>query len=128
MSMAYWCVFCAALLPYIWVAVAKLGASRYNNNEPRQFSEQLTGMRQRAHWAQLNSFEAFPAFAVGVIIAQLAGVADETVNWLAVSFVTMRVIYGICYLLDLASLRSMVWLAGFAAMIALYLMAGLSAH
>ena len=35
----------------------------YDNSNPREFLDKLQGRAKRAHYAQLNSFEAFPAFA-----------------------------------------------------------------
>ena len=35
MSIAYWCILIAAVLPYAWVAFAKSGAPAYNNKDPR---------------------------------------------------------------------------------------------
>ena len=34
MSLAYWCLLIAGLLPYVWALVAKLGAP-YDNHCPR---------------------------------------------------------------------------------------------
>ncbi|MCG8463324.1 MAG: MAPEG family protein [Xanthomonadales bacterium] len=125
MMIAFWCVFIAALLPYVWTACAKVGARGYDNNAPRQFADAQQGMRQRANWAQYNSFEAFPAFAAAVFCAHLMQVEAVWLNGLAVTFVVARTLYGVTYLLDLASLRSVVWFIGFGSMVALFLLAGL---
>src|SRR3546814_10004956 len=53
---------------------------RFDNAAPRDYFEQSTGWRKRAHWAQLNSFEAFPAFAAAVIIAQIAAGPNATAD------------------------------------------------
>ena len=75
MSIAYWCIFATALLPYVWVAIAKGGAPDYNNKDPRGWIARQDNYRVRnAHAAHLNAFEAFPAFAASVLMAQLAGV------------------------------------------------------
>ena len=77
MSTAYWCVLAAALLPYAFTGLAKFsGPRRYDNHAPRDYLDKLDGWRKRAHWAQLNSFEAFAPFAAGVIIAQQSAVAQ----------------------------------------------------
>ena len=70
MSIAYWCVLVAAAFPYVFTLLAK-SSGRYNNSAPREFLEKQEGYHKRAHWVQLNSFEAFPAFAAAVIIAQI---------------------------------------------------------
>jgi len=125
MAISYWCVLIAALMPYLFTGIAKFGGRRYNNHVPREFLEGQQGFRKRAHWVQLNSFEAFPAFAAGVIIAHQLAVAAETINLLAVSFVLLRLVYGVCYLADQASLRSLVWMAALGCTVALYIQAGL---
>lgn len=122
MTIGYWCVLVAALLPYLFTLVAKSGG-RYNNHAPRDFLEKLEGFRKRANWAQLNSFEAFPAFAAAVIIAHQAGAQQGTIDTLAIAFVVIRLAYGAMYLADLAVLRSLVWMAGLGVVVALFVSA-----
>ncbi|MDR3391610.1 MAG: MAPEG family protein [Sulfuriferula sp.] len=123
MSVAYWCVLFAALLPYPIVMFAKAG-QKYDNHAPREQLEHAQGSRKRAYWAQLNAFEAFPAFAAAIIIAQLQHVAQSTVDHLALVFVAMRVLHALFYVLDKAPLRSMVWAVGIGCVITLFVLAG----
>lgn len=127
LSTAYWCILIAALLPYVWVVIAKTGGSeRFDNRNPRAWlARQNTPRVQHATAAQFNSFEAFPAFAAGVILAQLAGVSHERIAALAIAFVVFRVLHGMCYLLDRAALRSLVWFAALGCTIALIVQAAL---
>ena len=76
MTTAYWCVLIAAYLPIAWTGMAKFGAGGkdFDNAAPRAMLAKLDGWRQRANWAQLNGFEAFPPFAAAVIIAHLLAV------------------------------------------------------
>jgi uncharacterized MAPEG superfamily protein len=122
MQIAYWCVLIAAMLPYVWVIVAKAGPA-YDNRAPRVQLAQTAGYRQRANWAHLNAFEAFAPFAAGVIIAQVSGAAPGWVNGLALAFIGFRMLHGICYVLDWATLRSLVWASGFACVVGLFLAA-----
>ena len=93
MSIAYWCILIAAVLPYFWVAFAKCGAPGYNNKDPRGWVAKQDGYRVRnAYNAHLNAFEAFPTFAAGVLMAQFAGVDPDHVNLLAVAFIGFRVL------------------------------------
>src|SRR5580704_2750971 len=108
MAVAYWCLLIAAVMPLFFAGYAKFSSKGYDNSSPREFLEKLQGRAKRAHYAQLNSFEAFPAFAAAVIIAHLAAVAQSRITILAVFFVIFRVLYGICYILDKHSLRSTV--------------------
>ena len=126
MSIAYWCILIAALLPYLWVSLAKKTGERYNNRDPRDWQARQTNPRSnRAHAAHLNGFESFPAFVAGVLMAQLAGVAPTTINLLAIVFVIARVLHGVFYVANVQALRSLVWLVGFASALALIVMAAL---
>ncbi|MBL8517444.1 MAG: MAPEG family protein [Betaproteobacteria bacterium] len=126
MTFAICCVLIAGLLPYVAVGMAKWDRG-YDNRDPRGWEEKLAGRSRRAHSAHLNSFEAFPLFAAGVILAQMAGVQQDIVNVLAGLFVAARVAYLWLYLNDKATARSLVWLAGLAASVALLALAAVKA-
>lgn len=122
MTTAYLCVLAAALMPYLFTGIAKFGGGRrYNNYSPREFLEKQEGYQKRAHWAQQNGFEAFPAFAAAVIIAHLTGAEQGYIDMLAMAFIAIRVVYGVMYLANLAALRTLVWTAGLGVTIALFL-------
>lgn len=111
MTIAYWCVMIAAFLPLLYTGIAKFSGPGFNNRTPRDFQAQLQGFRQRAHWAHLNSFEAFPPFAAAVIIAHQLGLQQSTLDALAIGFIVARLAYGAFYLADMATLRSLAWVA-----------------
>ena len=126
MTTAYWCVLAAALLPYLFTGLAKFGEgepSRYDNHAPREWLERLSGWRKRAHWAQQNSFEAFPPFAAAVIIAQQAGAAQAPIDQFAIAFVALRMVYGALYILDRDRLRSLAWALALGCVIGLFTLA-----
>lgn len=123
MTLAYWCVLIAGLLPYVATVTAKIGGERFDNRTPREWLARQSGMRARANAAQLNGFEAFPLFAVGVVIAHLAGTPQPRIDLLAAIFVIARVAYFGLYLTDLATLRSVAWFVGIASAVALYVTA-----
>ena len=128
-STAYWCVLIAALLPYIWTGLAKSRGERYDNREPRAWLSRQTDPRiQRANAAQLNAFEAFPAFAAGVILADIAGVPDARIALLAVVFVVARLAHGLCYVTGIALARSAAWMVGIGCAVALLVQAAMAAH
>jgi uncharacterized MAPEG superfamily protein len=107
MTTAYWCVFVAILLPYIWFGVARNRARALRDNHyPRDFPNHLSGLPKRAWGAQLNSFESLPGFAAAVIIAHLVHGAQSHIDALAVVWVVARVAYGIFYLGDKPALRT----------------------
>ncbi len=123
MTIAYWCVLIAALLPYFWVGLAKYPIRNYDNHAPRDFEDKLTGWKQRAHWAQLNGYEAFPPFAAGVLIAQQLAAQQAVIDALSVGFVIARILHGVLYIADRAGLRSLVWTAGLFCVIGLFIAA-----
>lgn len=115
MSIPFWCVLISAVLIYVArmpVAKAMKEQGGYNNHLPRQQQAQLTGLGARALAAHQNSIEAFILFAVGVLMAHTTQTAGWLIDLLAIIFVIARVIYLICYLRDLPSLRSLVWVVG----------------
>jgi uncharacterized MAPEG superfamily protein len=112
MEIALICVLIAGLLPYVWTAVAKALGPRYDNGHVREWQSRLTGVAQRAHYAHLNSFEAFPFFAAAVLAAIVAHSDMARVAMLSVAFVIARLLHAACYLANQAALRSLVWFAG----------------
>jgi uncharacterized MAPEG superfamily protein len=123
MTTAYWCVLVAMLLPIVWAGAAKAGAGNYDNARPREFLGALAGWPARANFAQQNSYEAFPPFAAGVIIAHACNAPQSVIDALALTFIGARVIYGLCYIADRSTLRSLFWLAGFGSTVALFVTA-----
>lgn len=109
MTIAYLCVALVGFFPFVFAGISKFGDRTFDNNKPRDWLDAQDGYRKRAHWVQLNSFEAFPLFAVAVIVAVLSGVKPELIDGLAVAFLVLRCVYGALYLADKASLRSVVW-------------------
>ena len=124
MTLSFWCVLIAGLLPFATVAIAKWDKSYLrHNNQPRDWENKLTGRLARAHAAHLNSFEAFPLFAAAVIIAAFCKAPQTIVDGLAVAFILTRIVYVWCYVTDRATARSLVWMVGLALTIALFFIA-----
>src|SRR3569833_3158043 len=108
MTTAYWRSLSAALLPYLWVAIAKQSGQRYDNRDPRSWIARQDNPRvARANAAQLNAFEAFAPFAAAVLMAQAAGVDAPRVSQLAIAFVALRVLHGVFYVTGVHLLRSL---------------------
>jgi len=95
----------------------------YDNNHPREQQKNLSSFGMRALASHQNAIEAFPLFAVGVLLALWAQAPIETVNMLCLAFVISRVVYTVCYLLDIATLRSLVWTVGFVSSVWLMVLA-----
>ena len=116
MTLPFWCIFISALLIYLAKApVAKAmneEGGGYDNHHPRAQQARLTGFGARALAAHMNSFEAFPLFAVGVLMAHVTNNHGPLVDILAVTFVIARVLYLAFYWADLHWQRSLVWAVG----------------
>ena len=61
-------------------------------------------------------------FTAAVVVAGQAGVAGPWINWLAITFVVTRVLHGVLYLANLASLRSLVWFVGVLCVVSMFIL------
>ena len=120
MTLAYLCMVLASVFPFLFAGLAKSDPKRFNNATPRRYLSELTGWRQRANWVQQNSFEIFPIFAAAVIVAHLTQGRQALVDGLALTFLISRVGYGLAYLANKATLRSLVWVVGLGCILGLY--------
>jgi uncharacterized MAPEG superfamily protein len=116
-TFAYWCLAFAALLPIICAGLAKstgFGKSRreggFDNHHPREWLGKLSGWQARANAAQNNTFEALPFFFAAVIIAHQLQAAQVRLDILCFVWVMLRIFYIICYVGDMASARTGVWI------------------
>src|SRR5947209_18683285 len=121
MTFAYWMLLAAAMLPYLTIGFAK-SAGGIDNRAPRPSLESLSGWRRRADWAHRNHFEAFPAFAAAVFVAELTHAPQSRINQLAGIFLLLRIIYTALYVADCATLRSIVWSLGLIAVVWLFVL------
>lgn len=119
-TLAYWCVFIAALLPIVCAGIAKSGQFRrtrkeggYDNHDPRAWLAHQSGWRARANAAQQNSFEALPFFIGAVIVAHQLAAPQARLDLMAFAYVFLRLIYIMAYVSDMAKARSAVWTLAF---------------
>ncbi|MDJ0852596.1 MAG: MAPEG family protein [Myxococcota bacterium] len=124
MTVPFWCLFVAALLPY---PLAFLGAyfktqqlGSVDNKNPRAQSAQLAGAGARCVAAQQNAWEALPVFASGVFVAHLAGADPGRAALLSIVWVAARVLHAVFYLANLDVLRSLSFLVALACVIGLF--------
>jgi len=127
MTIADICILVSCVLPVVCAGFAKspgFGKPRrdggFDNNNPRVWLSKLQGWQARANAAQQNSFEALPIFIAGVLVAQQLHASQARVDDLAMLFVAARAGYIGAYIADKATLRSLLWVVGLAACIALY--------
>lgn len=125
MSWSLWSVLVAGLLPYLGTAIAKWGFKSFDNNNPRVWLANQTGFRARANASQSNSFESFPFFAAGVIVATIQSANSAQMDMLASIYIASRVAYIVSYVANWAGLRSLFWLFGMISSVALFV---ISAH
>ncbi|MRT28292.1 MULTISPECIES: MAPEG family protein [Herbaspirillum] len=123
MTLSYWCILIAGLMPVFTIAVAKYGRRDFDNAEPRAWLDKQTGVRRRADYAHRNHFEAFPFFAAAVLVAQQVGAPQGQIDGAALVFIVARILYTVLYLTDKPSPRSAVWLVGYLSVIALFVIA-----
>ena len=102
----------ACLLPYVFTVIAKskAGFQAKDNQNPREFLAKTTGVAARANAVQQNSFESLPLFIAAVLMAEYMVIPEQFIFTLGWAYIVFRVIYGICYLANLATLRSIIWL------------------
>jgi uncharacterized MAPEG superfamily protein len=121
MTIAYWCVLALVFFPPVLGAMAKSGG--FDNSKPRESLAAAAGWRKRADWAQQNALENFAPFAAAVIIGHLTGLAQGTLDQLALAFVALRVLHAVFYIANQATLRSLSYVGGLACIIAIFVMA-----
>lgn len=121
MTIAYWCVLALVFFPPVLGAMAKSGG--FDNSRPRESLAAATGWRKRADWAQQNAVENFAPFAAAVIIGHQLGVAQGTLDQLALAFVAFRVLHAAFYIANLAALRTLAFVGGLACIIAIFVIA-----
>ena len=119
MTVAFWCVLAAALLPYVAIQFVR----RRDNEAPRANQAALTGRDALANGAHLNAFEAFPFFAFAVVSAQVFRGPNLYVDALAVAFVLIRLAHMWAYIAGMGSLRSALFGLGLLDAIAIFLFA-----
>jgi len=124
MTVAYWCVVAAAILPYALALAWRVRHPAYTlaaNRAPRALAERLGRWHQRAHWAHLNGLEAFAPFAAAVILAQQIGAPQARIDALALAFISFRLAHAGFYLADWGVPRSLAFAAGLACTVGLFL-------
>lgn len=123
MTIAFWTLLAAIAFPWLMAVIKKSAlatSGNYNNSAPRAGLENLQGVSQRALWAEKNSFEILPAYISAILVAHMAGAEQAYIDLAAILFILSRVLYALCYLMDWATLRSIVWTLGIACIIGLF--------
>ena len=120
MNVAIASLLVAGLMPIVCAGIAKAGQKNYDNHNPREWLARQTGYRARANAAQGNCFEAFPFYAIGILVAMHAQVPQERIDMYAAVFIVARMVYVASYVMDKDKLRSLAWFVGFLCTLGLY--------
>lgn len=105
-------ILIACLLPYVFTVIAKktAGFKGRDNQNPRDFLAKTTGLAARANAAQQNSFESLPLFIAAILMAEYMVVPQAVIMTFGIAYIVLRIVYGICYLANWATLRTIVWI------------------
>jgi uncharacterized MAPEG superfamily protein len=123
MTIAEWCIFGALMLYLLTIAAPKWIAFRqFDNSRPRDPAFYADPIRSRALGAHQNGIEAFPFFAIAVLLAEFHAGPQKLIDELAVLFLIVRVAYVFTYIGDRPTLRSILWTLGFAINVSIFFM------
>src|SRR6202046_985429 len=123
MTIAEYCVFGTLMLYLLTIAPVKwLRFRRFDNARPRDPAFYEEPIAARALGAHLNGIEAFPFFAVAVLLAEFRTGPQRVIDELAVLFLIVRIAYVFTYLGNRPTLRSILWGIGLAINLAIFFM------
>src|SRR4030081_1871972 len=123
MTVAEYCVFATLMLYLLTIAPIKwIGFRRFDNSRPRDPAFYADPLRARALGAHLNGIEAFPFFAVAVLLAEFRAGPQRLIDELAGGCLIVPIAYVFTYLGDRPTLRSILWSIGFAINLAIFFM------
>ena len=129
MTIAEWCVFGTLMLYLLTIASVKwIGHRRFDNARPRDSGFYEDPIRARALGAHQNGIEAFPFFAVAVLLAEFRLGPQRLIDELAVLFLIVRITYVLTYLGNRPTLRSILWSIGFAINIAIFFLPAIKGY
>ena len=117
-------ILIACLMPYVFTLIAKSagGFQLKDNQNPREFLAKSSGLVARANAVQQNSFESLPLFTAAILMAEYMVVPQSLIMMLGIAYLVLRGIYGICYLCNWSTLRSIIWFLSMACPIFLLLL------
>jgi uncharacterized MAPEG superfamily protein len=114
MTVAEYCVFAVVAIYLLTIVPIKwLGSGQYDNSKPRDPAFYKDAIRARALGAHQNGIEAFPFFAIAVLLAEFRAAPQNLINELALLFVIVRIAYVLTYIGNRPRLRSILWNVGF---------------
>ena len=103
MTIAIWCIFIAATLPYVPYGFV---VKELDPNQPRTHLGELSGQSIRTYGAHLNGLETFPWFAAAVIVSHMVGGPSRVADVLAILYVLVRIGHMAAYIAGRQPLRT----------------------
>lgn len=107
--------------PYLFVAYGRFQVG-YDLAAPRAMFDKLPPYAQRAAWAHQNAFESFMLFAAAALVAYVVGVSSPWASVAAATFIVARWLHAGFYILNIALLRSLFFVVGGLATLALFVL------
>jgi len=115
----------ALIFPYPFTVLAKWSKA-YDNRQGRIYLENTTGWRRTCYWIHLNSLEAIPIAGVSILYALMKGLSPHPFYELCLVWMASRILYAVFYLMELATLRSVIWSIGYGILLFIVFLAGRS--
>jgi uncharacterized MAPEG superfamily protein len=121
MTLAEWMIFVAVLVSLLTIAPVKaFGYRTFDNSNPRDPAFYTPGIRARAFGAHVNGLEVFPFFAAAVLLAEFRSAPQQWIDLLSAGFIAIRLGYIFAYLANRATVRTLLWNAGFLINVAIF--------
>ena len=121
MTVAEYCIFGVVALYLLTIVPIKwIGHRQYDNSMPRDPAFYRDAIRARALGAHQNGIEAFPFFAVAVLLADFRAAPQNLINELAILFLIVRTAYVLTYIGNRPRLRSILWNLGMIINVAIF--------
>jgi uncharacterized MAPEG superfamily protein len=114
-------------LPFSLVGYGRISVG-YDMGAPRAMFDKLPDYAKRATWAHENTFEAFTIFAPAALMAYVTGQNSSLAIGAALTFVVVRLLYSIFYIVNIPLARSLMFAIGALCSGTLYVLSILSAN
>jgi uncharacterized MAPEG superfamily protein len=125
MTVAEWCLFGAIVLALLTLAPIKpLAGREFDNARPRDPKFYENPLRHRVLGAHITGLEAFPFFAVSILLAEFRHSPQSWIDGLGIAFLLTRIAFVAAYIGDRATLRTMLWNSAMAFNLGIFFLSG----
>nr|WP_216596986.1 MAPEG family protein [Adonisia turfae] len=115
-------------VPYLVVASERVKLAQSMDDpiealaRPRFYTDKLPNYAMRANWAHQNSFESFIIYSPAAVMAYITGQDSTAALSAVVAYLVARLLFSVFYILNVASLRSLMFGIGSLSIFSLYFM------